>query len=136
MSLGTSCLSSVHCSITSAEMHRPFSFQKVFHVFCCATDVSIYFAPTCRRICRDPLLLPSQLMGKVTSISTKEPSCSYPKLSASDVILKAEELRNTKQTLEEVLSRLTGKPLARTSECNKINKLISGWVALPPSKRF
>lgn len=41
-----------------------------------------------------------------------EPSCSYPKLSASDVILKAEELRNTKQTLEEVLSRLTGKPLA------------------------
>jgi ATP-dependent protease ClpP protease subunit len=53
---------------------------------------------------------------KVTSISTKEPSCSYPKLSASDVILKAEELRNTKQTLEEVLSRLTGKPLAKTSE--------------------
>lgn len=41
-----------------------------------------------------------------------EPSCSYPKLSASDVILKAEELRNTKETLEAVLSRLTGKPLA------------------------
>jgi len=41
-----------------------------------------------------------------------EPSCSYPKLSASDVILKAEELRNTKETLENVLSRLTGKPLA------------------------
>ena len=44
----------------------------------------------------------------------KEPSCSYPKLSASDVILKAEELRNTKETLEEVLSRLTGKPLVLT----------------------
>lgn len=46
----------------------------------------------------------------------KEPSCSYPKLSASDVILKAEELRNTKETLEEVLSRLTGKPLVLTWE--------------------
>ena len=45
----------------------------------------------------------------------KEPSCSYPKLSASDVMLKAEELRNTKQTLEAVLSKLTGKPLAKTS---------------------
>lgn len=41
-----------------------------------------------------------------------EPSCSYPKLSASDVILKAEELRHTKETLEFVLSVLTGKPKA------------------------
>eukprot|EP00913_Durusdinium_trenchii_P013451 g12631.t1 len=43
---------------------------------------------------------------------TQEPSCSYPKLSASDVILKAQELRHTKETLEFVLSVLTGKPKA------------------------
>ena len=57
----------------------------------------------------------------------KEPSCSYPKLSASDVILKAEELRNTKETLEEVLSRLTGKPLVLTWE------MLGCWGGKPPN---
>lgn len=38
-----------------------------------------------------------------------EPSCSYPKLQASDIMIKAEELRHTKKVLEEVLSERTGR---------------------------
>ncbi len=60
------------------------------------------------------LRCPSAVFFSPPETRPQEPSCSYPKLSASDVILKAEELRNTKETLEEVLSRLTGKPLVLT----------------------
>eukprot|EP00931_Biecheleriopsis_adriatica_P077371 TRINITY_DN50954_c0_g1_i1.p1 TRINITY_DN50954_c0_g1~~TRINITY_DN50954_c0_g1_i1.p1 ORF type:complete len:310 (+),score=60.08 TRINITY_DN50954_c0_g1_i1:60-932(+) len=39
-----------------------------------------------------------------------EPSCSYPKLQASDLLLKANELSHTKDTLEAIFSRITGRP--------------------------
>lgn len=51
-----------------------------------------------------------------TRMMIHEPSCSYPKLPASDIILKADELRNTKETLETLLSTLTGKPQAMVSD--------------------
>lgn len=38
-----------------------------------------------------------------------EPSCSYPKLQASDMVIKVDELRHTQRTLEEVLSQRTGR---------------------------
>ncbi|CAJ1346751.1 unnamed protein product, partial [Effrenium voratum] len=51
-----------------------------------------------------------------TRLMIHEPSCSYPKLPASDIMVKAEELRKTKQTLEEVLCELTGKPMAQITD--------------------
>jgi len=45
-----------------------------------------------------------------------EPSCSYPKLQASDIMIKAEELRHTKVTLERVLTSLTGRSKAEIGE--------------------
>eukprot|EP00927_Polykrikos_kofoidii_P022689 TRINITY_DN21108_c0_g1_i1.p1 TRINITY_DN21108_c0_g1~~TRINITY_DN21108_c0_g1_i1.p1 ORF type:complete len:386 (+),score=55.78 TRINITY_DN21108_c0_g1_i1:140-1297(+) len=44
-----------------------------------------------------------------TRLMIHEPSCSYPKLQATDIIIKADELRNTQLMLENVLSEYSGK---------------------------
>lgn len=58
-----------------------------------------------------------------------EPSCSYPKLQASDIIIKADELRNTQVTLESILSGFTGKSQEEVSKATMRDKYMSAAEA-------
>jgi len=51
-----------------------------------------------------------------TRLMIHEPSCSYPKLQATDIIIKADELRHTQQTLESILSARTGRSQAEIAK--------------------
>lgn len=44
-----------------------------------------------------------------------EPSCSYPKLPATDVMIKAKELNHTQRALEAILAARTGRPQAEVA---------------------
>lgn len=45
-----------------------------------------------------------------------EPSCAYPKLTASDLMIKAEELKHTRDALTKLLSSRTGRKEAEVSQ--------------------
>lgn len=45
-----------------------------------------------------------------TRLMVHEPSCSYPKLQATDMVIKIEELKHTQRTLEDIMAANTGRP--------------------------
>lgn len=59
-----------------------------------------------------------------------EPSCSYPKLQCSDIMIKVDELRHTQQTLEQVLSVQTGRPREEISQAVARDRYMSVTEAI------
>lgn len=54
-----------------------------------------------------------------------EPSCSYPKLQCSDIMIKVDELRHTQSTLERILSARTGRPEAEIAAAVQRDRYMS-----------
>eukprot|EP00415_Alexandrium_ostenfeldii_P003337 UN3337 len=54
-----------------------------------------------------------------------EPSCSYPKLQCSDIMIKVDELRHTQCTLETILSARTGRPQAEIATAVQRDRYMS-----------
>ncbi|CAK0843774.1 unnamed protein product [Prorocentrum cordatum] len=42
-------------------------------------------------------------------VMVHEPSCSYPKLQATDMVIKIEELKHTQRALEDIMAANTGR---------------------------
>lgn len=59
-----------------------------------------------------------------------EPSCSYPKLQCSDIMIKVDELRHTQQILVQVLSVQTGRPREEISQAVARDRYMSVTEAI------